>query len=284
MLSWPPGGFAYSANNLPATPSATARGTTITASGSTNTKGSVTQLLAAQTFDIEQVEIAITGTLVADTDSSSLLDIVGDPSGGTSWVTSAQGILIPDLLAGWAETLAATSRSLGRTYHFPLKIPAGTSIGARMQSAIASQTVDVSITVRGGHRTPFWSGNKITTIGADTGNSRGTLVTPGASGTYGSWTNIDGTTARDLRSLVVKAAGTPTSVPATARTYYVQVGIGSVQIGPTYVFNVTTAEASSDLSPRDPVHFEVPEGVHLQARATSSNTAFPIDVVIYGIS
>lgn len=284
MLLWPSHGFTDHASNLPVAPSTTALGTAVTAAATAHTMGNVAAIIPALAFDCDLIEIAVAGVNGVDIDTSSLLDVVADYAGGTSWITSANGILIPKLLAGWTPTVNATSRGIGRIYRFPLRIPAGAALGARLQSAVVSQAADVLIRCFGGPRSPFWTGTKISNIGTDAVNSRGALVTPGASGAYGAWTNIGAVTGRALRGLVVKAQGTPTSLPATARAYYIQFGIAGAQVGPTLRFAVTTAEDTSDCDPSSFFPYEIPEGTQLQARATSSGTAFDIDIAIHGVS
>lgn len=159
-------------------------GTPITC-GASNADGTAVTLLPALAHDCEYLWLGIAGTGASNAASAALMDLLIDPAGGTSWTS-----IIDDLLAGWATGSATfftgtSVAGLPIEYHFPLWLPAGASIGARirLQSATVPTVTRVMAQVCGGNKNPasWWCGQKVETVGTmDPSNSLGQLHTPGA--------------------------------------------------------------------------------------------------------
>jgi hypothetical protein len=272
-------------NNMPATPSTTIMGTSVVA-GASNADGSTAALGSALTFEAEYIIISISAFAQAGANGSTLLDIMIDPAGGTTWSATP---LIPDLLAGFTSAISfggsSSPSGIGFKYHFPLKIPSGASLGARARTAHSSTiTGRVGIWCFGGNKNPesWWAGRQVETIGIDASNSIGVSHTPGNSGVYSSWTNFGSTAVSPGKAVQFAAQGVMGAISA-ALTYHFEFGIGSTRIGPTYYKGLTVGE-SGFLQPDMPIFANISEGAQFQARATCSGTAEAIDVAAYIVS
>ncbi len=257
----------------------TTPGTTITASGSTNTKGNWTQLVASLGFDAQLIIINAANSAVAATDTSTLLDIgIG--------ASSSESVLIPDLLVGWTPVTDAAGSP--RHYIFPLYVPSGSRISARCASARVSNTVAVWITAYGGLRRSedWWCGEQVLAYGINSGVSQGTNITPGVSGAEGSWTSV-GTTSQD-HSMIVPGVGMNDTNAAANIGVTFDFGIDTTS---TYLFR-ENYRASYDASERIsqfgiwwPVNVPVASGSVLAARASmAGGAADTLDLAFYGIS
>ena len=166
-----------------ATSSGATTGTTITASGSTNTKGSYSQIVASTTYDANFVMINIINTTA---NSTILVDIAIGGAG-------SEQIVISNLwVAQSASGVQATA-----FYAFPLNIKAATRISARNQSTVASGTCQVAMQLFSGSfaHIPGYAGYDA--IGADTSASTGTSITVSATAnTLGSYVQLTSSTAR----------------------------------------------------------------------------------------
>ena len=190
-MLWTPGNhFNWSVDNHGVTFTAAALGTQITAGGSNNTKGSTTQLLAAIAEDCYGIAIRFASGFSNAAIRNFLADLMIDPAGGTNWTVAIANLLNPGANLGVGG---------GVQYYFPLYLKAGTSIGMRAQCSTASSTFRVGIKLFGKPTRPelVRVGSKVQTLGADTANSRGTAVTPGASNVKGSYSASLGTLSFD---------------------------------------------------------------------------------------
>lgn len=184
-------------DTVASTSTTSSAGTTITASASTNTKGSWTTLIADTGARSLGIQIAIDNTAVSNTNSSSLLDIgIG--------AASSETVLIPDLAAGYAlnENVSNTFVS----YYFPIFIPAGVRLSARAQSVTASKAVTVRIHVFQRPSGLGWVGSRVTAYGVTSASSRGTLCTHGTN-TYGTAAQLDASTANPIRYMQIGMQG-----------------------------------------------------------------------------
>jgi hypothetical protein len=105
-------------------------GTVITAAGSTNTKGSYTQLVASTAKDYAGLFI-IPDVGATSTATGLLLDIAIGAGG-------SEQIIIPN----WYQHPFLDKMASG---FVPVRIPAGTRVAVRCQSATASQTIGISL-------------------------------------------------------------------------------------------------------------------------------------------
>lgn len=190
----PTNSFSFSTDNAGTTYANAGLGTQITAGGTNHTKNaSITSLLAgsAITEDCYWISIGFVAGATSTASARFLVDFFFDPAGGTNWEGSPR---IPNLAVNTPDLVQG-----GVWYEFPLYIKNGTSIGARCQAETASRTVRVIVAVSGRPSRPdlVECGSKVIDYGTTTASTSGTAVTPGASGSMGSYSASLGTTSRD---------------------------------------------------------------------------------------
>lgn len=213
--------FSFAADNAGSTYTGTGIGTQITAGGTNHTKNaSITSLLAGSVITQDCYWLSI-GFIAGSSSTASrrfLTDIFFDPAGGTSWEGAPR---IPDLLANCPDYVQG-----GVWYEFPIYIKNGTSIGARCQAETASATVNVIIAVTGRPLRPTMleAGTRVIAYGVTAASTNGTAVTPGASGSMGSYSASLGTTSRDHWWWQTGVCFTDTS--QTAVQYWFDMAIG----------------------------------------------------------
>ena len=252
------------------------------ASGVSNADGSAVSVLSALAHDVEYLQIVL-GTVTASSgiDNNALMDILIDPAGGTSW-----SVLIPSLGVGGltAPVFGAAPVPPSGFYDFPIWIPAGASIGAQARCAAASlQTLSVMMRASGGNANPasWWCGQRVSAIGTDAANSRGTAHTSGASGSFSSWANFGSTLGAACGAVQWSVMGEANAAWAT-RTYEFEFGVGSVRIGPPVNRSLTSGE-SGFWFPTGPIFKQLPAGTQFQCRAKSSGTALSPTVAAYAV-
>lgn len=160
---------------------ASTRGASITPGN--NTYGSYTTVLGTPlASDAYAIEIMIQSIGVSATVTDSLCTIGLDPAGGTAYADFISHLLCTG--AGGANTGAPYR------YFFPVKIPAGCTIGAKgsiNNATVGTQTVAVKLWTKP-TRPEYMPkyGTYVTTFGAVTATSAGTAVTAGtvSNGSY----------------------------------------------------------------------------------------------------
>ena len=275
LLLKPPSWGRY-VDNFTGTPSNTP-GTAVTA-GASNADGSTGTLLTAVPFDVEMMMFGFLNYNTTGTNTATLIDILVDPAGGTTWDTTNP--LINDLLAGQSATVTGLV-GIPMWYHFPLWYKSGASFGARARNASGSTVAGrVVMIAKGGNGNPgsYWCGQSVESIGITAASSTGTAHTPGNSGSFSSWANIGSTQVGNGGAVQFGVHSAQSTL--TAIQYYFQFGIASTQIGPTIHRICTTAEQGSN-SQTGPIWYASPNGTQWMARATASGTAVAHAVAIY---
>lgn len=279
LITKPPA-WAYCTTNLTGTPiSSGALGTTITA-GANNADGSSVSILSALSYDAEYIVISTHGFTSSGANASCLLDILIDPSGGTSWTP-----IINDLLVG-VSTAGTGTTPPGINYHFPLWVKSGSSIGARARIAHTSTvTGRIVLTIYGGNANPssWWCGQSVESIGISAASSQGTNHTAGNSGAYSSWTDFGSPITSNAGAIQYAVQGTNTNTTANNAGYYFEFGAASTRIGPNIYRTTNTAE-SGWISNQGVNFCTIPAGTQLQVRGTCSGTAQTLDVAAYVVS
>jgi hypothetical protein len=117
---------------------ATTRGTLVDPGGTAHTDSAWIELIAATSFPYQWLNLALgKGAAVSGALSDHLIDIGVGASG-------SEKILIPDILAH-NDSAGDTPPT---TYSFPISIPSGTRISARMRGSITgagSRTLDIAM-------------------------------------------------------------------------------------------------------------------------------------------
>lgn len=181
MVILPSTGWTFVSSHDTIRPGATF-GATVTPGN--NTYGSYATVLGTPTpADAYGILITIHGIGTSTAITDSLCTIGIDPAGGTSYAD-----FIPHLLVSGATTLPTIGG--GIDYYFPIRIPAGSTIGAKgsiNNATVGTQTVAVKLYTRPSSvlGIPRY-GTFVTAFGVDTANSCGTAVTAGGAseGTY----------------------------------------------------------------------------------------------------
>jgi hypothetical protein len=269
--------FAHWTDNLGDFSGGTSYGTQCDAglNGGTPADASPATLLSALSHDCEYLILGFSGFGRNGFDTATLLDILYDPAGGTSWTE-----LISDLLVGMLGSTVDMAPAAGAsgtplTYHFPLWIPAGSSIGVRAKTVASSALSTPSRVVAmagGGNRNPasWWCGQKVATVGTfNQSTCRGQSVTPGVSSAMaGSWTNLGSTLSAGGKAAQWAVQGQVTSAASLSAARF-EFGIGGVQIGPPVWIGMGQVENSSRWCP-GPIFYDFPAGAQLQVRGGSS--------------
>jgi hypothetical protein len=253
----------------------TSRGTTVTASGTTHTKGSWAQLIASTT-------LPAVGILVMFDDITAGRDYLTDIGVGAA----GSEVVI-------AANLTASTGTGSVTYshiYIPLAIPAGTRIAARTQCNVASGQIPTAVLIVSGTIGSPTSYSRCTTYGANTADSGGTSVDPGGTAnTKGAWVQIVSSTTNPIRQLII---GIPNQINTvrTSQSWHVDIGIGGAGseliLIPDLQLNASTTNDSVTPQIIGPIPVEIPEGTRIAVRAQSDGidaTDRLFDVILYGI-
>lgn len=252
-------------------------GTAVPDGASVNTYGTVTELISAanNTQDSWLIEVMVVNTL----NPSAL---VGEMALDILIGGATDDVLISSLLVGGAFYGGP------RTYRFPVHIPAGVRIAARL-SAGAAQTTEprVIVNLYGGCPAPFRVGGRVITFGTKVNNSRGVAVTPTASGGAASVTQIVSSSSDDVFYLLPGFQVSTDSTISTATFVNVGIGVGAAteeRIG-SWWFSKNASESQSGPWPHEGAWRHVPAGSRLTILASNggaNDTAH--DALIYGVA
>lgn len=258
-------------------PVVTLWGTSITPGN--NTYGTYTEIMADSlvTDEAFMIDIFFSANAVAATSRDTLVTIGVDFAGGTTYTDME----IPHLLATGASVANIGKQWYG--YRFPLRIPAGSAIAAKASvNNVTVGTLGVSCVLYGKPSAPelVRYGTFVRAYGADTANSRGTLVTAGTV-SEGSWTDL-GTLADDIWAWEF-GYGTDSSSLANAWRH-VDIGVGSTQkvVIPNAVVSSDNGESISKTHAL--WYGDAKSGEHVHGRIQHSNAADSnASLIAYGI-
>lgn len=278
--------WAHYSNNIDATLDYRYSGVNVTA-GANDTKGSTVSVMSALAHDVEYLRVGFHGYASSGINSSTLADIMIDYAGGTSWETDP---FIANLLAGFTSQCntdyASSTPGVTCWYDFPIWIPAGASLGARAQTAHLADINSGYIILQacGGNRNPasWWCGQRITTIGVDTGNSIGELVATDTAPSWGAWTDVGSALTADARAVqfMMQGEGDPSAQNATI---HMHIGVGGEQIGPNLGRAYSSYESGCCIS-TGVIFQHIPAGTQMQGRGTRNKGSLnDIDVAIYAV-
>ena len=277
-LILPSPGWAHCTSNITGTPSTTV-GTAVTA-GANNADGSSVALLTAVDHDVEYLVIQIAQFTLSGSLGKVLLDILVDPAGGSSWASTP---LIEDLLAGFTPSLS-TVVGPTQSYHFPLWLPSGCSIGARARTAhTATIAGRVTMHAYGGNKRPdtWWCGRTVESVGITAASSKGTDHTPGNSGAFSAWASLGSVLSAPAGAVQFAVQGSDAA--SAANQYHFEFGVGSTRIGAPIWASFGTAESRA-VSQQGLIFADLASGAQLQVRGTCSGASpEAIDVAAYAV-
>jgi hypothetical protein len=254
-------------SNLTATPAANA-GTTLTANSTINTKAtSYTTLIASSAYDAYGFWLLFTNSNSSTAASPQLCDIA---IGGVG----SEVIVVSNTQCGW-QPGGTDGKSCGR--FFPIFIPRGTRISARIQALISSDTVQCLIHLVGGQNNicPVFAG--CDAYGVDTANSRGTLHTPGSTGAESADANIGSTLSRNYGAVAIEIGLGAQTVTTSGTVYHWELTDGTNTLCEWYT-NSYTLESYWGPWPPAPYTISLKSGAQLQVQAECSGTAQQCDV------
>lgn len=250
----------------------TTRGTLVTA-GAANTKGAYAQLTASSPIDCDAFIVTVQEISGAD----CLIDIAVGGAG-------SEQIICANL-----HHINGTFES-GLNYFVPIPIPIATRIAARSQTipGASVQALGVHL-IKGGHIYPSPMG-RMTTYGANTADSGGVSIDPGAAAnTKGAYSEITSSTTNPIKGFIL-AVGTAGNVALSTGNWFVDVAVGGagseVVILPDWYLR-STASADGILPAVSPIFpIEIPASTRIAVRAQSTITDATdrlFDAFIYGL-
>lgn len=251
---------------------AASTGTTLTSSGSANTKGVYAQLSAAISRDADYLIIGLDNRL---SNGFGAVDIaVG--------AAASEQIIIADLIA------SATAFA-GQQFTIPFSIPAGSRLAARWQSTATSDTIRASV-IAGSGNLGFKSYRKSDTYGFTAASSLGTAVDPGGTvNTKGAYSQITAATNRDHFGLAFAVDGQG-DTGLTTSSLLMDIAIGAAASEQIIIPNIMLTMASTGYivpfaSGTFPV--QIPAGSRIAVRAQSTTNAAnarAFGITLYGFS
>lgn len=252
-----------------------ANGTTVTASASTNTKGSYAELSASTGIDADGFYLyVLSGSLAAD----YLIDIAIGGSGSEV-----------DILSNLLCSSPSNSNEAPYEIYVPLPIAAGSRIACRCQSSDSNAGLTVSGVIAKGGFFEAMKMSRATTYGADTTDSGGVSVDPGATiNTKGSYSQISAAITNPIRYAII-CAGAQNNTVRTSMTHVVDIAYGGAGSETIIVpdLNLRQIAVSFDtIQPAwTPRFFDLQAGQRLAARQASSNndaTDRLLDIAVVG--
>jgi hypothetical protein len=271
MPLWTPppfaGEYANSAKTL----------TTITAHATINTKGTWTSVVASTGKDAFGFWTVATGMSVTATLTGGLMDIGVGP-------TDPPAIVVPDWDVGWAPTTGAACPRYPKMQYWPIFIPAGSKIWARLAAAITVDTCLVKVILDHGQPYGDHLTQDATAYGVVTTGSRGTVCTSGA-GVYGTAVSL-GTTTKDHAIWALGCDGGTDTTLVSLGDFFAQICLASNGDGTIgeYTFNVeTTTEMVGGPFPPMPLWQPVASGTTIYGRISAPATSDSLALIAYGM-
>jgi hypothetical protein len=226
-MLWTPGNeFNWTVDNFGATFTDAGLGTNSPGHLNANQKGANTNIISGIAEDCYGLAICLTGGNTSGAARRQLTDILIDPAAGVGNVGSSWSTFIANLAS--CGPSFSTVGAAGYWYYFPIYLKAGTAIGtAHQDSTATTQALRVSIRVYGKPSRPdlLKVGTRVQTLGVSLGTTVGATVTPGSSGTMGSYSSSLGTLSFDAWWWQVGILTTDTSM--TAASYLFDVAVNA---------------------------------------------------------
>jgi hypothetical protein len=251
--------------------------TAVPSNATTLLDGAVTELISAanNVRDSWGIAIAITNTGIVTTASEAALDIL---IGGAT-----DDVLIDSLLCGHRCVGGSVAQ-----YYFPLHIPAGVRIAARLAAVRTSINANVGVWLYGGTPPPHKVGRKVTTYGTKVNGARGADLTVTASGGAASATQMTASSTEDHFYLVPGFQPHADSSLTPDGHLAIGIGVGAAteeRIG-TWWYGKDTTERVSGPIPTGGVFQDVPAASRLTVLASNSgaNDTGGYDGHIYAVS
>lgn len=259
-MRWPPRGAYPPPLTNAGLVGSTSFGTGVPSSGTTLNYGTVTELISAanNTRPSWGVEICVWNTGLSTAAGEATIDIL---IGGAT-----DEVLIKGLICGSVFAAGYTR------YFFPVHVPGGVRVAARLASVRTSITPRVLIYMYGGE-SPFPMAGRVTTYGTQINNARGQSVSPTASGGTSSVTEMTASTDID-HFYVCPGFQVSTDTTMAERTYNIGVAVGAAteqRLG-TWWYQASSTEQIAGSFPELQGFCNVPAGSRLTLLASNSGT------------
>lgn len=233
---------------------ASSRGTAVT-SGAVHTKGAWVTLLAATAFDAQ-------GLLVHMGDINEVTPLLDIGLGAAG----AEVVLIPNL--------RRSGRAGGSSVYFPVAVPAGTRLSARVQSPGASSALYVNVTLFAQGLTPSSPLSRVTSYGEVLSLTSALALDPGGvANTKGAWVELVGATTSPIRELLVSFAEN-NQFSSTSCSWLVDFGLGAAGAEVVLLPDIgAVVNTTTDIvlpTNVGPLPLDLPAGVRLAVRAQCS--------------
>lgn len=255
---------------------ASSTGLTLTAGGSTNTKGSWVTMKSATAFAYEGFTVYCSNGSADD----FMVDIgIDDGSGNVS-------ILVPDLHFAAVKH----QREHNLALNIPVHVAAGSKLVARCAGAGTSTFFDCLIVGHSANPGGFPGYSRAVALFSPS-SSRGVAVDPGGSAnTKGSWAEITASTPADVAAIFGVVGFNGDVGRASTADFLLDVGLGAggseFVLLPDLYFNWSaTWDGPQDVF-FQPVAVHIPSGTRLAARGACSITTAgdrTVDLALYGL-
>ena len=261
--------FGTKLNSWGTTRPNTANGVAVTPNAASDAYGTAVALGSALTSDCYGIMININTNAGSVASRNSVIQLMVDPNGGTSYTAVLTG-----LLCGSAGPYVTSG---GMWYYFPYFIKSGATIAVAARGSVATAfRVGYKIYQQPENALMMMKGKYFETLGVTvgTGTAVGTTIVPGTT-SDGSWTSI-GTTTKDLWWWQVGFQLPVGDTSWGALAYHVDIGVGSATTPDIIIsdalFTTTAAEQLEMVPNILGCTWNVPAGSTLYARVQNSGT------------
>lgn len=243
------------------------RNISVTSSATAHTKGAWTELIASTVAAGDMILVYIVNN-TAGTATEGLLDIGIGASG-------AETVIVANAVGGQLAA-SGTQPTFRNDQIFPVAIPAGSRVAARLQNVASARTAVVGLAVLS---TGYNSPTALDTIGATTATSRGTNLP-----TSNTYVQLTASTSQAYRAIVMVPLGATSNTAAATSVYTLAKGAAGSEVA---LGTLTVATNASEFTTivGDEVPFvlweSIPAGTRLAVK--QSVGAVTRDVILYGV-
>jgi hypothetical protein len=283
MLVNPHPHLSYVASNasIPGVSLVNVSGTQVT-SGAANTAGTWTQIHAGLTYPSDRIVFRVAGVrtsanAISATTLNGYMDIGIGPDSSTVTVI--------------AEKLSCSNSSgIGAVWFLPLRVPPDTKVWVRFQCTAASALSAVFASFHGGNMNPgtMPACSRIVALGATSGTTVGTTITPGASNAEGAWTQIIASSADDYAGVMLSHLFNVDTTLTIDLVGCGDVGVGSSGnekvVGENITYSAMFTGSEQRASFHVPTFIGIPAGSRISARWSGSLAADGTNsIIVYGL-
>jgi hypothetical protein len=252
-------------NNLVATPSGAVPGTQLVGHATPHSKGAWSTIIASTARDICGFWVHICGPQLTATATDMMFDM--------ALGAAQENVFISEFPCGWYSPggIAGGGTGGGFLRYFPIFIPRGVQVSARVQSLIASDTCEFLFYGNSGASGPLGACfTRCDPYGTTVASTTLTSHTAGNAGAESTAANVGGTLSRHYGAVTLGVAGTTTVLAALS--YHFELQVGAVTRG-EWLVGTTATETVGGPFPLTPLYCSLPSGTQLQVRGECSGTA-----------